>query len=339
MIDHPAFPIDVWKVRETAFSPDVLPQSETLFALSNGYLGLRGNLDEGDPSFERGTYLNGFFERRPITYGESAYGYAQHDQTMLNVTDAKLLSLQVDGEPLDITTGSLIEHERVLDMRTATLTRHLVWEAPSGKRVAVRSRRFVSLADAHLAYIDYEVEALDRKAELVVSSSMVANESSQVKNDDPRATAALYGQVMLPRLVEGAGNRLMMVHTTKISGLSVACGMDHVVTSDAEYRSQFGQEDRGGRVDFSVTAEPGQPFRLTKYLAYHWSGGDAPDQLLDDARTSLDGAVTTPVATHVRGHRELINEFWNALAGLIIISVGLPAYFYWKRKAARESSR
>ena len=35
----------------------------------------------------------------------------------------------------------------------------------------------------------------------------------------------------------------------------------------------------------------------------------------------------------------LINEFWNALAGLIIISVGLPAYLYWKRKASRGSSR
>ncbi len=31
----------------------------------------------------------------------------------------------------------------------------------------------------------------------------------------------------------------------------------------------------------------------------------------------------------------LINEFWNALAGLVIITAGLMAYLYWKRRAAR----
>ena len=53
--------------------------------------GLRGNLDEGVGSYESGTYINGFYERRPIQYGETAYGFPTHGQTMLNVTDGKVI--------------------------------------------------------------------------------------------------------------------------------------------------------------------------------------------------------------------------------------------------------
>jgi trehalose/maltose hydrolase-like predicted phosphorylase len=50
VIGHPAFPVETWTVTETAFSPEVLAQSETIFTVANGYLGLRGNLDEPTPS-------------------------------------------------------------------------------------------------------------------------------------------------------------------------------------------------------------------------------------------------------------------------------------------------
>jgi Glycosyl hydrolase family 65, N-terminal domain len=45
-----------------------------VFALANGHIGLRGNLDEGEPSGLPGTYLNGFYELRPLPYAEPGYG-------------------------------------------------------------------------------------------------------------------------------------------------------------------------------------------------------------------------------------------------------------------------
>ncbi|MGH9114346.1 MAG: hypothetical protein ACRDWW_00805, partial [Acidimicrobiales bacterium] len=59
MIDHPAYEVAPWRVSESGFRPEILAQSESVFALSNGYLGLRGNLDEGEPAGVPGTYLNG----------------------------------------------------------------------------------------------------------------------------------------------------------------------------------------------------------------------------------------------------------------------------------------
>ena len=153
MIQHPAFPAEPWTVTETAYSPEVLAQTESVFALANGYLGLRGNLEEGSPVFQAGTYLNGFYESQPIIYGEYRYGFPQRSETLLNVTDGKLIRLRVNGVPLDVRTGQLHSHRRTLDLRTAMLTRELVWSAPTGDRVAITSRRLVSFHDRHLAAI------------------------------------------------------------------------------------------------------------------------------------------------------------------------------------------
>ena len=72
MIQHPSFRVEPWSLHETALSLDVLAQTESLFALSNGHIGLRGNLDEGEPHGLPGSYLNGFYELRPLPYAESS---------------------------------------------------------------------------------------------------------------------------------------------------------------------------------------------------------------------------------------------------------------------------
>ena len=114
----------------------LLAQTESLFALSNGHLGWRGNLDEGEPHGMPGTYLNGFFERGPLPYAEKAYGYPESGQTIVNVTNGKLLRLFVDDEPLDVRYGRLVSHERVLDFRAGTLHRAVEWVSPTGRACA-----------------------------------------------------------------------------------------------------------------------------------------------------------------------------------------------------------
>ena len=65
MIQHPAFRVEPWLIRETELDLDRLAQTESVFALANGHIGLRGNLEEGEPSGLPGSYLAGFFEVRP----------------------------------------------------------------------------------------------------------------------------------------------------------------------------------------------------------------------------------------------------------------------------------
>ena len=101
MIPQDFFPIEPWQIRETRLDLDLLGQTESLFALSNGHIGMRGNLDEGEPYSLPGTYLNSFYEVRPLPYAEAGYGYPQAGQTVVNVTNGKIIRLTVDDEPLD----------------------------------------------------------------------------------------------------------------------------------------------------------------------------------------------------------------------------------------------
>ena len=167
--------------------------TETVFALSNGHIGLRGNLDEGEPHATPGTYLNSFYERRPLPYAEGGYGYPESGQTIINVTNGKIIRLLVDDEPFDLRYGQLHRHQRVLDLQAGTLTREVEWSSPAGKAVKVRSERLVSLTQRAVAAICYEVEVVDAPALIVVQSELVANEQLPTRaGGDPRVEAALH---------------------------------------------------------------------------------------------------------------------------------------------------
>ena len=135
MIRHPAFPADPWTIRETELQLDSLAHTESLFALSNGHIGLRANLDEGEPFGLPGTYLGGFYETRELPYAEAGFGYPEGGQTVVNVTNGKIIRLLVDDEPFDVRYGQLLNHERVLDLRAGSLRRRAEWVSPTGRGV------------------------------------------------------------------------------------------------------------------------------------------------------------------------------------------------------------
>ena len=121
-LDRTRFPVDPWRLVEERFSDENLGTTETVFALGNGYLGMRGNVEEGRESHSHGTFINGFHETWPIQHAEEAYGFASVGQTIVNAPDAKTMRLYVDDEPLLLPVADLLEYERVIDFRTGVQT-------------------------------------------------------------------------------------------------------------------------------------------------------------------------------------------------------------------------
>ena len=161
MIDHPAFPVEPWCLRATFLDLDVLAQSESLFTLANGHLGWRGTLDEGEPVGLGGAYLSGVFELRALHQAEAGFGYPEAGQTIVGVTDGRLVRLTVGGEPFDVRRGVVHHHEQVLDLRSGTLRRTVDWTSPAGRRVRVDSERLVSLTERSVGAVRWSVQALD----------------------------------------------------------------------------------------------------------------------------------------------------------------------------------
>ncbi len=304
------FEVEAWAVRERELHLELLGQSESVFALSNGHIGLRGNLDEGEPNDVPGTYLNAFYEVRPLPYAETAYGLPDAGQTVVNVTNGKLIRLLVDDEPFDIRYGDLLRHERVLDLRDGVLRREVDWRSPTGREIRVRSSRLVSFVHRSVAAIAYEVEPVDATTRIVVQSELVANEPVPAQADDPRAAAALKR----PLESEHHGHhelRAGMVHRTKASGLRMAAGMDHVVDGPEATMSTTESEPDLARVTITTDLEPGQTLRIVKLLAYGWSSQRSRPSLRDQVDAALASAKRAGWDGLCQAQRGYLDDYWR----------------------------
>ena len=310
MIGADVFPVEPWSVREPELHLELLGQTESIFALSNGHIGLRGNLDEGEPSGAPGTFLNSFYEVRPLPYAESAYGNPEAGQTMINVTNGKVIRLLVDDEPFDVRYGKLVRHERVLDLRDGVLRREVEWVSPAGQGVRVRSERLVSFVQRSVAAILYEVEPLGDAARIGVQSELVANEPVAEETNDPRAAAALRA----PLVSEHHGHhrlRASLVHRARLSGLQMAAGMDHVVEGPDGTVTAAESEPDLGRLTVSTELEPGQKLRIVKFIAYGWSSRRSRPWLRDQVDLSLAAATRTGWAGLLQAQREYLDDVWE----------------------------
>jgi alpha,alpha-trehalose phosphorylase len=310
MIGGEVFEVDPWSVPEHELDLDKLAHTESVFALSNGHIGLRGNLDEGEPAGSAGTYLNGFFESRPLPYAETAYGNPESGQTMINVTNGKVLRLLVDDEPFDLRYGTLERHERTLDFRDGVLRREVRWLSPAGQGVILRTTRLVSFVQRSVAAIVYEVEPYMGAARIVVQSELVANEPVPERGDDPRAAAALRK----PLRGEAHGHhdlRAGLVHSTRASGLRVAAGMDHVVEGpDGTVTSGECERDLA-RVTVSTELKEGQTLRIVKFLAYGWSSRRSVPAMRDQVDAALAAAVHDGWDGLRKSQRAYLADFWE----------------------------
>jgi alpha,alpha-trehalose phosphorylase len=310
MIDRGHHPIEPWRLRETRLALDKLAQSESLFALSNGHIGLRGNLDEGEPYAIPGTYLNSFYEQRPLPYAEAGYGFPESGQTLVDVTNGKLIRLLVDDSPFDIRYGYLSKHERSLDFRTGILERDVDWTSPSGKRIKVRSRRLVSMTQRAVAAIEYVVEPVDQPARFVIQSELVANEAQPKLSDDPRV-AAVLDNPLKPVSHDGGEHGTVLIHRTMRSQQLMAAAMAHEVDTTVRYAIDQDVREDWARTTVIAQLQPGESLRVVKYLAYGWSSLRSETAIRDQVAAALasgrfsgwDGLTTQQV--------DFLDDFWD----------------------------
>ncbi len=310
MIQHPAYPVEPWSLTETELRLDVLAQSESLFALANGHIGWRGNLDEGEPYGLPGTYLNSFYEIRPLPYAEAGYGYPEAGQTVVDVTNGKIIRLFVEDEPFDVRYGKLISHERVLDLRTGLLVRNAHWISPSGKQVKISSTRLVSLTHRSIAAIEYVVEAVDEFVRVNVQSELVTNEDQPTTSADPRVAAILDNPLEAVDH-ENTDSGAILMHRTRASDLMMSAGMDHEVEVPGRFEVTTDARPDLARTTVICGLRPGQKLRIVKYLAYGWSSKRSRPALRDQAAAALHNARYSGWQGLVDSQKEYLDDFWD----------------------------
>ena len=306
------YPADEWNIIEKGFHPEFLAQLETILALGNGYLGMRGCPEEGGPSAENSTLINGFYETHPIVYGEEAYGFAKTGQTICNVTDAKLIKLFVDDEPFWLPDANLLSYDRRLNMKSATLDRDILWETPAGKHVWISSRRLVSLANRHVAAISYCVTLLNADAHVVISSEMAANQPSiRTDPNDPRQTRVAVGPLLHHRSSYSDNRRIVLCHATEGSRLTLACATDQELATACTHTHKVVHTEDFGQVTFTIEARTGCPIHLTKYMVYHTSQTVSAQELCGRAEWTMNRVTTRGFQDLLAAQEQYMDDFWR----------------------------
>ena len=317
------FPVDPWRLVETEYSADDLGHTETIFAVGNGYLGMRANPEEGRDAHSHGTYVNGFHETWEIQHAESAYGFATTGQTIVNAPDAKLLKLYVDDEPLLLSAADLEHYERAVDFRSGELTRDLVWLTPSGKRVKVSSSRMVSFQHRHLAVLTFNVTMLDAAAPIAVSSQLMNRQDGEDEYHvraaalgegmDPRKASKFEDRVLEPRLQQGGVERddaVILGYRCMNNGMTLACGFRHIIETDCAVSVDTNIDGDLAKTVIEVHAEPGETVRITKLVAYHSSTGVPVQELADRCERTIHRAADEGLESLRDGQRAWLDQFW-----------------------------
>ncbi|GAA2031818.1 glycosyl hydrolase family 65 protein [Agromyces tropicus] len=320
-LNRTVFPVDEWALVETEFGVDDMGRTETLFAVGNGYLGLRGNVEEGRDGHMHGTFVNGFHETWPIRHAEEAFGFARVGQTIVNAPDAKVIRLYIDDEPLVITEAEIMSYERRLDFRLGVLSRRIEWRTPSGKRVLITSRRMVSFTDRHLGVIDYEVELLDADAAVTISSQMLNRQDGRdeyrsgvtepVGAFDPRKAETFTERVLQPRVQKKTEDgRYILGYQTTNSKMAIAVGAQHSIVTDNEFSESSSIGDDLAKHIYRVRARQGVPIRITKLISYHTARKVPARELVDRCDRTLDRGMEVGIAELFGQQRAWLEDFW-----------------------------
>ena len=313
MISNAPYGVEPWCLTESHLDLNLIAQSESVFALSNGHIGLRGNLDEGDPHGLPGTYLNSLYEDRPLPYAEAGYGFPDMGQTVINVTNGKIIRLLVNDEPFDIRYGTLQSHTRTLDLRAGTLTRKVTWTSPAGHTVEIESVRMVSLTQRAMAAISYRVKPVDETLRLVIMSELVANEEVPRPAADPRAAAILSRPLTGEEhyAVDGDNPRAVLVHGTGSSKLRLAAGMSHEIHGPAKMSTTTESFPDMARLLVAAEVAPQEELGLVKYLGYGWSSRRTRPALIDQVVGAIAAARLSGWDGMIAEQRQFLDQFWE----------------------------
>lgn len=280
-------------------------QAETLFALANGLLGVRGGREE-QPSATDGAFLAGVYERVPIHYHEAFPGFARASDTRVPVADGKRIRIRLGPTASDLCSGQRVQCRRVLDLQNGTLHRTTLWRTADAGSVEVTATRLVPLTGGTLLAIRLSIRSIDYRGPVLLESCIEAVEAA-LREDDPRMGAGLDAALSVDECrIEGAS--AVMTQSAPRSGIQVAISQTHRTVTKM---SAGGPESRPKSVGQSFQAElvPGGQVTIEKFVA--WAAGSDPVSLARQALTAVNSAADLGFEALERHQAAAWGAFWH----------------------------
>lgn len=283
---------------QEGFDPALIARQEAIFHTANGYVGVRASLEEGVPEGVksiRGTYLNGFYNLRPIAYGEKLYGFPDEQEVMPGVADAQTIRLNVGDELFSPFTGTLEHYSRTLDMDAGVSTRNITWRTEKGATVKLTIDRLASWAEPALFLIRYRVESVDYEGALTFESTLSGEVRAYADPTDPRVAPLAVRHLAVEKAERREGVEVLTLKTLNAQQ-RMACAVGHRLNGRP-----------AGRL--SAQVRPGEAIVLEKWCAFRDSRRAAdPAQAAFDI---LERAMAEPIDAWFARQRAAVSAFWD----------------------------
>ncbi len=312
------YTVDSWQIIEESFDPQDQMLGETVFTLANGYLGIRGSFEEGLSTKNKrsieGIYLNGFYELVPIPHPEKAYGYAENTETMLNVTDSKIIEIYLEEERVTLDQGTLLSFKRTLDMARGCLTREVSWRSPLGREIMFSFRRIVPLSRQHLVSFELKLTPINFSDPIMIISALDGSVDNHThEEEDPRFTANLGGLGLNIAAIQMTESGAVILQETKRSGLSLACAIDNCFRSDTAHTVEDRLVGSRAALEYKFFAEQGNTYLFEKHASYFTSRDFPASELINLATDMARKAKVEGFAALADEQSESCQSFWSGI--------------------------
>ena len=342
----PIYPFEPWNVTEDHLDLAMNYRNETTFALSNGYIGTRGTHEEAYDFDEQhgleGNFLNGLYEQEHVRYGEWNFGFPTESQTILNVPNCKTIRLVVDGDPMDIRTGTLQNYRRTLDMKHGQVVRSFEWTSPNGKTVRVENTRFVSLAHKNRMAQRYSVTPVNFSGTLTLHSALDADVENHTRTTNPLVDYGPFGRHLLPDALTADDKTMTCQSTAVNSKLAMACGSVHLL-SEAAAATRHQANDVDAWIEYDFAAKQGHTITLEKLTVYTDSLDMDKDAMLPFVNEELAAFAADGYDKEFAAHAAMMEHFWETadirVDGDVPLQQGLRFNLYHIMQASGRDGR
>lgn len=308
------FPYEPWSVTEREFNVEKNHFSEAIFSLGNGYMGMRGTLEEDytgpDNTTTPGMYINGVYASEGIIYGEEAPDLPEKSQTIINIAEWSNINIYLDMEKLDLLKGEVRNYRRALDMKKGVLEREFIWESSTGKQIQFWITRFLSQSSPHTGLVIYKFKPLNFSGSIRLVTRLDGNSQNYHFPREKKLLA--IEEIAFQEDIE------YLVQRADSTGIQIFMAVANYFDTEKVIRKESREVLSGKLISqYDLEVREGEEYCLSRHLAVYTSldleynkelhRDDLKELVLSELKTGLAKGSQVLLTEHL----EYMKEYWE----------------------------
>lgn len=296
------FDIDPWKIKTTSLDKQNKRLQESITSIGNGYMGMRGNFEEGySGDTHIGTYLAGVWYPDKTRVGWWKIGYPEYFGKVINATNFIPVEIFVNEEKIDLAIDAVKDFTLSLDMQEGILRRSYVWSKEE-LEIKFLFKRYVSIVQKELAVIEVKAEVLKGSANIRFDSYL----DGDVENEDSNYEEKFWIERQRNSNVKSYLTTDTIENPFGTEQFTVTTMMQNLVEGNVDRETRDQHMLVGETITFELAA--GEEALVSKLVTVVTSRDIIAEQQVQQAETLLDAAVA-------KGIEQLEAEHIAAWAG------------------------